>query len=258
MAQNRSVALVTGGRRGIGLGCAVALAGRGFDIVIHALDLDEEVSAGMAVVEAAGARVACVYGNIANLDVHSALLRDAIDSFGRLDCLVNNAGVSALSRGDLLDVSPESFDRCAEVNLRGTFFLTQRFARYLLNDAPAPNGHRSIVVIASANAHAPALTRGEYCISKAGLGMMAKLFALRLAEAGVGVYDIRPGIIRTEMTAPVRGRYDAFIADGGVPMQRWGEPEDIGRAVAAAAAGDLPYTVGQPLYLDGGLTLPHF
>lgn len=212
----------------------------------------------MAAVEQAGGRVGCIYGDIGELDGHGGLLRDAVDEFGRLDCLVNNAGVPAMRRGDLLDVSPESYDRCLAVNTRGTFFLTQRFARYLLEAAPAPVGHRSIVLITSANAHAPAINRGEYCISKAGLAMAAKLFAVRLAETGIGVYDIRPGIIRTEMTAPVSERYDTLIADGGVPMPRWGEPEDVGRAVAAAAAGDLPYTIGQPLFIDGGLTLPHF
>ena len=255
---DRPVALVTGGQRGIGRGCAVALAARGFDVVIHTLDPAENVTEATAAVEAAGARAAQVAGDVADLSSHAAMLEAAIGAFGRLDCLVDNAGVSALHRGDLLDITPESWDRCQAVNARGTFFLTQSFARYLLQMAPPALGHRSIVIISSANAHAVALNRGEYCVSKAGAAMIARLFALRLAGDGIGVYDIRPGIIRTEMTAPVRERYERFFAQGGVPMPRWGEPEEIGRAVASAAAGDLPYTVGQPLYLDGGLTLPRF
>lgn len=258
MAGPRPVALVTGGQRGIGRGCAVALAARGFDVVIHTLDAAEDAAEAAAAVAAAGGGAAQCSGDIADVAAHAPLLDTAIAAFGRLDCLVNNAGVPALARGDLLDVTPESWDRCQAVNTRGTFFLSQRFARYLLQRAPDALGHRSIVVISSSNAHAVALSRGEYCVSKAGAAMVAKLFALRLAEAGIGVYDIRPGIIRTDMTAPVKERYDRFFADGRVPMPRWGEPEEIGRAVAAAAAGDLPYTVGQPLYLDGGLTLPSF
>lgn len=255
---NRPVALVTGGQRGIGRGCAVALAKRGYDVVIHTLAGSEDVSEVSMAVADAGARAASISGDIADLDGHAALIDGAVAAFGRLDCLVNNAGVSALARGDLLDVTPESYDRCQTVNTRGTFFLTQRFARYLLHDAPPSIGHRAIVIISSANAHAVALNRGEYCISKSGLAMMAKLFALRLAAEAIGVYDIRPGIIRTEMTAPVREKYDQYFAQGGVPMPRWGEPDEIGRAVACAASGDLGYTVGQPLFLDGGLTLPHF
>ncbi len=254
----RPVALVTGGQRGIGRGCAAALAARGFDVVIHTLEPGEDIAEARSAVEAAGGRAAHVSGDIADLSAHAGLLDAAIAAFGRLDCLVNNAGVSVLVRGDLLDVSPESWDRCQGVNTRGTFFLTQRFARYLLGEAPPALGHRSIVIISSANAHAAALARGEYCVSKAGVAMVARLFALRLAEAGIGVYDIRPGIIRTDMTAPAKERYDRFIADGGVPTRRWGAPEDVGRVVASAAAGDLPYTVGQPLLVDGGLTLPHF
>lgn len=255
---NRPVALVTGGQRGIGRGCAVALAKRGFDVVIHTLADGEDASEASAAVADAGGRTARVSGDIADLAGHAALLDSAVAAFGRLDCLVNNAGVSAHDRGDILDVTPESYDRCQAVNTRGTFFLTQRFARYLLHDAPPAVGHRAIVIISSANAHAVALNRGEYCISKSGLAMMVKLFALRLAAEGIGVYDIRPGIIRTEMTAPVQDKYDRFFAQGGVPMPRWGEPDEIGRAVACAADGDLGYTVGQPLFLDGGLTLPHF
>ncbi|MEZ5670785.1 MAG: 3-ketoacyl-ACP reductase [Alphaproteobacteria bacterium] len=254
----RPVALVTGAQRGLGRACAAALAARGFDLVLHALDPDEDLAACAADVAAAGGRWARVAGDIAEIGTHGALVDAAAGAFGRLDCLVNNAGVSVLARGDLLEVSPESYDRCQAVNARGTFFLTQAFARHLLAAPQPAAGHRSIVVISSVNAEAVALNRGEYCVSKAGAAMVARLFAVRLAEAGIGVYDIRPGIIRTEMTAPSTARYDAFFAAGGAPMPRWGEPGDVGRAVAAAAAGDLGYTVGQVLYIDGGLTVARF
>lgn len=252
----RPAALVTGARRGIGRGCAVALAEAGFDVVVHDLEPSAELGACAGAVEAAGGGVAVVAGDIADLSAHAGLLDTAIGAFGRLDCLVNNAGVSVLSRGDLLDVSVESYDRCQTVNARGTFFLTQRFARYLLDSAPPSAGHRAIVVISSANADMVSPDRGEYCVSKAGLAMMAQLFAVRLAPEEIGVYDVRPGIIRTEMTAPSAAKYDAFFAAGGAPMPRWGTPEDIGRVVAAAARGALAYTVGQVLRVDGGISVP--
>jgi len=254
----RPVALVTGARRGIGRGCAVALAEAGFDIVVHDLEPSTDLGAStdaVAAAAAAGGRAAAVVGDIADVARHGALLDSAVAAFGRLDCLVNNAGGSVLSRGDILDVSVESYDRCQAINGRGTFFLTQRFARYLLEAAPPALGHRSVVVISSANADVVSPDRAEYCISKAGLAMMAQLFAVRLAPEGIGVYDVRPGIIRTEMTAPAQDKYDALFASGAVPMPHWGRPADVGRVVAAAAGGALPYTVGQVLRVDGGLAV---
>lgn len=252
----RPVALVTGAQRGIGRACALALAGAGFDVVVHDLERSDELEASVAAVASAGRRADMVTGDIADLAGHAALLHGAVGAFGRLDCLVNNAGVSVLSRGDLLDVTVESWDRCQAVNARGTFFLTQRFARYLLREAPPAVGHRAIVVISSANADVVSPDRGEYCVSKAGAAAIAQLFAVRLAPEGIGVYDVRPGVIATEMTAPSRAKYDAFFAAGGAPMPRWGTPEDIGRVVAAAAGGSLAYTVGQVLRVDGGLAIP--
>ncbi len=253
----RPAALVTGAGRGIGRATAVALVRRGFDVVANERSPAEDTAATVAAVEAAGGRAAVALGDVARLDAHGPLLDAAWGAFGRLDCLVNNAGVSVLSRGDLLDATPESFDRCLAVNARGAFFLTQAFAKRLLAGRASPAGHhRSIVFVTSCNAEVVSTNRGEYCVSKAGASMAARLFAVRLAPEGVGVYEVRPGVIMTEMTEPSRERYDRFFAEGGAPLPRWGEPEEVGRCVAALASGDLPYTVGQAVLVDGGLALP--
>jgi 3-oxoacyl-[acyl-carrier protein] reductase len=259
MTEQRPVALITGGRRGIGRGIALALAGSGFDLVVNDLERDRDAEDTLAAAAERGARAAFLAADIADLGAHAHLVDDAIGAFGRVDCLVNNAGVSVLSRGDLLDVSLESYDRCLSVNLRGPFFLTQLVARKMLS-RPAREGAppRSIVTITSVNAELASTNRGEYCISKAGASMLTRLFALRLAPHGVGVYEIRPGIIRTSMTAPVAERYDREIAAGATPIARWGEPEDIGRAVATVAAGRLPFSAGQVIWVDGGLGVPRF
>lgn len=254
----RPVALVTGAGRGIGRGIATVLARHGFDVVVHDRDATCDTAGTVADVEAAGGQAAVAYADIADLAAHAALLDAATAAFGRLDCLVNNAGVSVLARGDLLDATPESFDRCIAVNLRGSFFLAQRFARLLLQTEALPGMHRSIVFVTSSNAEAVSLNRGEYCVSKAAAAMAARLFALRLAPAGIGVYDVRPGIIRTEMTLRSKDRYDAMIADGAVPMPRWGTVEDVGQVVATLATGAMPYTVGLPVLVDGGLVMPRY
>lgn len=253
----RPVALVTGCQRGIGRAIAVALADAGFDIAANDREPSELLSETLRLVEAKGARAAAFPADIADLAAHEGLLERASADFGRLDCLVNNAGVSVLARGDLLEVSPESWDRCLSVNTRGPFFLSQRFARRLLEaPRPAPGRHRSLIFVTSVNAAAASVNRGEYCVSKAGLGMVSKLFALRLAEHGVGVYEIRPGIIATDMTAPVKESYDRAIADGVSAIRRWGQPEDVAAAVATVAQGRLPFTVGETIHVDGGLLLP--
>jgi NAD(P)-dependent dehydrogenase (short-subunit alcohol dehydrogenase family) len=258
-ALDRPVALVTGGRRGIGRGSALALAEAGFDLVLVDLERDADAEETLAGIAARGGHAAFLAGDVAALDGHAALVDAAYDAFGRLDCLLNNAGVGVLSRGDLLDVTVESYDRCLATNLRGTFFLTQAVARRMLNVPPAAGSpQRSIVTITSVNAEIASTSRGEYCISKAGASMLTRLFALRLAPHGIAVYEIRPGVIRTAMTAPVFDRYQAAIDNGLSPIARWGEPEDIGRTVATLATGGLPFTVGQVVYVDGGLHLPAF
>lgn len=252
----RPVAIVTGARRGIGRAIALGLAGRGLDLVLNDLGPSDELDATAEGVRSAGAQAVIALADIGDLASHAGLL-DAAFAFGPVACLVDNAGVSVMRRGDLLELTPESWDRCQDVNTRGTFFLTQAFARRLIGQE-APPVHRSIVIVSSSNATAASINRGEYCVSKAGLAMVTKLFALRLAPLGIGVYEIRPGIIRTEMTAPSKERYDAFFAGDGTPMPRWGEPEEVAKAVGACATGELPYTVGQPIAVDGGLTLSRF
>jgi NAD(P)-dependent dehydrogenase (short-subunit alcohol dehydrogenase family) len=255
----RPVALVTGGRRGIGQGIAFALAETGFDLVINDLERDGEAEATLAGIAARGAQACFIAADIADLAAHAGLVDVACAAFGRLDCLINNAGVSVLARGDLLDVAPESYDRCLNVNLRAPFFLTQRIARRMLEQAPPEGGPpRSIVTVTSVNADILSLGRGEYCISKAGASMLTRLFALRLAPHGISVFEVRPGIIRTPMTAPVAESYEREIAQGLTPIARWGEPADVGRAVATAATGQLPFSVGQVIYVDGGLSLRAF
>lgn len=266
MRGRRPLALVTGARRGLGRAIAVALAARGFDLALNDLEAGGDLDETGRRVEGEGGKAVLLPGDIANLDIHEQLVAEAAAS-GPLNCLVNNAGVSVLERGDLLDATVESFDRCLTVNTRATFFLTQTFAKHLLQPGPnttakveaeAESPPASVIVVSSSNATAVSINRGEYCVSKAAASMIAKLFAVRLAGAGIGVYEIRPGIIATEMTAPSQERYDQFFAEGRCPMPRWGQPEEVGRAVAACASGDLPYTVGQPILIDGGLTLPNF
>lgn len=250
------VALVTGGRRGLGAAAAVALAERGFDVAITDLEQDQDAQHAVAAVKQTGRRAAFIAADIGKLDAHAMLVDRVWSEFGTLDCLVNNAGVQVRQRGDLLDVTPESFDLLLSVNLRGTFFLTQAVARRMVKELRAPSDpHRSIITLSSANAVMASINRGEYCISKSGLSMVNKLFALRLADHGIGCYEIRPGVMRTGMTAPAKADYDLRIANGLVPMKRWGEPEDIGVAVATLAAGALPFITGQAFAVDGGLQI---
>jgi NAD(P)-dependent dehydrogenase (short-subunit alcohol dehydrogenase family) len=259
MTTKRPVALITGGRRGIGRGIAFALAEAGFDLVVTDLERDADAEATLAGIGERRAQASFIAADLADLEAQPGLVDATLAAFGRLDCLVNNAGVSVLSRGDLLEVSPESYDRCLDVNLRGPFFLTQRIARRMLDQAPRAAGPpRSIVSITSVNAEVASLSRGEYCISKAGASMLTKLFALRLAPHGIGVFEVRPGIIRTPMTAPVAERYQREIERGITPIARWGEPADVGRVVATIATGQLPFSAGQVIYVDGGLSLPSF
>ncbi len=244
-------ALVTGGRRGIGKAIALALAEQGFDVAVADVVASDELTATAAEIAARGRRAAAIAADIGRIESHAALLDEAEAKVGPLTTLVNNAGVSVLSRGDLLDVSPESYDRCQSINTRGTFFLTQAFARRLT--AHAADGHRAIITISSANAVAPSIARGEYCISKAGAAMITKLFAARLSNDGIGVYEIQPGFIETDMTAPSKAKYDALIEGGLTVIKRFGTAPEVGRIAATLAMGLLPYTSGQVIQADGGL-----
>jgi NAD(P)-dependent dehydrogenase (short-subunit alcohol dehydrogenase family) len=244
-------ALVTGGRRGIGKAIALALAEGGFDVAVADIVASEELSAAAAEVAALGRKSVAIVADIGDIAAHGKLLDDAEAAVGPLTTLVNNAGVSVLSRGDLLDVTAESYDRCLAINTRGTFFLTQAFARRVL--ASSSTGHRSIVTVSSANAVAPSIARGEYCISKAGAAMITKLFAARLSDDGIGVYEIQPGFIETDMTAPSKAKYDALIEGGLTVIKRFGTPAEVARIALTLAQGLLPYTSGQVIQADGGL-----
>ncbi len=256
---SRPAALVTGASRGIGRAIAVELAQSGFDVALNARSDSPALQEAVAEVEGNGGRAVPVPGDVGDLDGHAAILDTVYTTLGNLHCLVNNAGVSVLSRGDLLDVSRESYNRCLDVNARGTFFLTQTAARRMLaEDDNTVMSHRSIVFVTSANAVAASVQRGEYCMSKTALSMAAKLFGLRLAAEGIGVYEIQPGLIETDMIKPSRDRYIQLVKEGLTAIQRLGQPEDVASVAAAAATGRLPYTVGQEIRVDGGLLVTKF
>lgn len=246
------MALVTGLARGIGRAIAWALADAGFDVAGCDLAHDDDAATTLDGLARRGARHRFVACDIADLEAHPALLEAALALSGRVDCLVNNAGVPAARRGDLLALSPGDFDRVMAVNLRAPFFLAQTVARAMLAD-PDPAGPRSIVTVSSISATHASPERAEYCLSKSALPMMTQLLALRLAPAGIAVWEVRPGIVRTRMTAPVASRHDASIAGGQVPAGRWGEPGDVGRTVAVLATGALPFATGEAVHVDGGL-----
>ena len=247
-------ALVTGGRRGIGKAIALALAGGGFDVAVNDVADSSELEATVAEISALGVKSVAVIADISDPASHTAMLDGAEAALGSLTTLINNAGVSVLNRGDLLEVTPESYDRCLDVNTRGTFFLTQAFAKRLKPSA----SHRSIVTISSANAGGVSINRGEYCISKAGVSMMSKLFAARLSNEGVGVYEIQPGFIETDMTAPSKVRYDKLIEEGLTVIKRFGRPDEVGRIALTLAQGLLPYTTGQIIQADAGLMMVRY
>jgi NAD(P)-dependent dehydrogenase (short-subunit alcohol dehydrogenase family) len=253
-----SSALVTGARRGIGKAIALALARRGLDVAVLDRVVTGELRAVAGDIRSLGRRSVAISADIARIEGHPAAIDEAEAAVGPLDYLVNVAGVSVQARGDLLDVTPESYDHCLDINTRGTFFLMQAFARRAVA-RPAATGRRcAIVTITSSNAVAASITRGEYCISKAALSMACTLFALRLAGQGIEVYEVQPGLIATEMTAPSKPRYDRMIEEGLTAIPRWGLPEDVAGVVATLVFEGLPYTVGQPIRVDGGLLIRKF
>ena len=245
---------VTGGRRGIGRAIAYAFAEKGAAIVINDVVDDEATGETMEGIAERGGKARFLKSDIGDLAAQEGLVRDAFAAFGGLDVLINNAGISVAQRGDMLDASPASFDRLIEVNLRGPYFLTQAVARRWL--AESSTRPRSIINLASANAELASIDRAEYCISKTGVAMMTKLYAIRLAQAGIAVFELRPGVIRTDMTAVVKERYDRLIEGGLTPIKRWGEPSDLGPVAVALASGDFHFCTGQVMHVDGGLQIP--
>jgi NAD(P)-dependent dehydrogenase (short-subunit alcohol dehydrogenase family) len=257
----RPVALITGAGRGIGRAIALELARGGYDIAGNDVVVDfEDLQTGLTEVgkhvEALHSVFYSVPGDIASLKTHPALIESVLDRFGRIDVLVNNAGIAPDPRRDILDTAPESYDRVMAVNSRGAFFLTQRIARHMIEASGKRSGvHHSIVFISSISASVSSPSRAEYCISKAALSQAARLFAHRLAEHAINVYEVRPGIIRTAMTEPVQEKYDRLIAEGLVPQGRWGNPEDVGRAVLALIRGDFGYSTGLIVDISGGMNI---
>jgi 3-oxoacyl-[acyl-carrier protein] reductase len=244
---------ITGARRGIGRGIAFAFADAGYDVVIADLVAESETQEVLTGLRERGAKAVYLQGNIADLKNLPSLADKAFSAFRGLDCLVNNAGVSVRKRGDILEVTPESYDEVMGINLRGTFFLTQEIARRMVaTTSPHP---RSIISLSSANAVLVAPDRAEYCLSKVGVSMMTKLYAVRLAEPGIACFEIRPGIIHSDMTAVVKDRYDKLIAEGISPTRRWGEPEDIARVAISLASGNFHFSTGDAYHVDGGLLI---
>jgi 3-oxoacyl-[acyl-carrier protein] reductase len=259
--------MVTGGSRGIGRGIAIALAAEGFDVVVNyarnaaaAADVQREI-------EGLGRRALLVQADISVAADRSNLVAQTLAEFGQIDLLVNNAGIAPDVRADLLEASEESFDRLININLKGPYFLTQLVAREMLKKtgtgtvSPPPETGRGtvfspkIVNITSVSAYAASVNRGDYCIAKAGLAMMTQLYAARLAEHGINVYEIRPGIIQTDMTGPVKAKYDELIEKGLTPIRRWGQTDDVAKAVVALAKGLLPFSTGEVINVDGGFHL---
>jgi 3-oxoacyl-[acyl-carrier protein] reductase len=250
---SQRVALITGGTRGIGLGIARALARDGWTLALSGLRRRDEVAS--VVDELTGTGVAAEYwpADIGNPVERAQLLQSVAAKFGTLHALVNNAGRAPRVRADLLDATEDSFIEVLGTNLQGPYFLTQAVARLMVeNKSPMS----AIVFVTSVSAEMASPNRGEYCVSKAGLSMAAKLFALRLAEHAIPVYEVRPGVVATDMTAGVRDTYDRRIAEGLIPQARWGQPEDVGRAVAALLRGDIQYATGTIINVDGGLSIP--
>jgi 3-oxoacyl-[acyl-carrier protein] reductase len=253
----KRVALVTGGTRGIGLGIAGRLVDAGFRLAINGRRAEADVSETLDEFRQLGADVLYCQADVSRSADRLKLVQTIQQQFGRLDVLVNNAGVAPESRVDLLDANEESFDRVMDINLKGPYFLTQLIARWMVEQKQADATYSGVVVnVSSISATVASVNRGEYCISKAGVAMATALWATRLAEFGIQVYEVRPGVIRTDMTAKVTEKYDKLIAEGLTVDPRWGTADDVGRAVAILARGELSYATGNVLLVDGGLTLP--
>jgi len=256
MAERKGVALVTGGARGIGLGIARCLAAEGWDLALCGVRAASAVGVPLGELRKLGVDVLYSQADVSDPQARRALLDEVRRHFGRLHVLVNNAGVAPKVRADILEATEESFEHVLRTNLQGPYFLTQAAANWMIDQRKADDRFQACVInISSISATVASPSRGEYCISKAGISMATQLWAVRLGEFGIAVYEVRPGVIRTDMTAAVTEKYDRLIGEGLCVQPRWGMPEDVGRAVAMLARGDLPYSTGQVVMVDGGLTL---
>ncbi len=252
-----AVALITGGTRGIGFGIARALAAEGYRLAVCGVRDEQAAAPSLADLRADGTDVLYCRCDIGKRDDRVAMLDRIRSHYGRLDILVNNAGVAPKERRDLLDATEESFEWVLKTNLQGPYFLTQAVARWMIEQADAIAGFSGMIInVSSISATVVSPNRGEYCVSKAGVSMATQLWAVRLAEFGIPVYEVRPGVTATDMTSGVKEKYDKLIADGLIPQRRWGDPADTGNVVAALARGNFPYSTGQVIMVDGGLTIP--
>lgn len=249
-------ALITGGSRGIGLGIAEKLAAEGYNLIINGMRPEEAVAGVLSKLTAFGVEVSYCAGNIGAAEDREKICAFVKGSAGKLNILVNNAGVAPLERKDVLETTEESYERVMDINLKGAYFLTQSLANWMIELKKADEGFQAgIINVSSISATVASVNRAEYCISKAGMSMMTQLFAIRLSDFDIPVYEVRPGITETDMTAGVKEKYDRLIEDGLTLQKRWGTTADVGMAVAALARNDFPYSTGQVIMVDGGLTI---
>lgn len=250
------IALITGGTRGIGLGIAIELAQAGFDLAVNGMRDEATVKPTLDELRNYGAQVDYFQGDVSKNDNRQRMVDAILSHFGKINVLVNNAGIAPPERKDILEATGESFDVVMNVNLKGPYFLTQLIAnKMIVSKKQMPDEFFCIINVSSVSATVASVNRGEYCISKAGIAMATKLWASRLGEFDIPVYEIQPGVIRTEMTAGVERKYDQLFANGMAIQQRWGIPSDIGKVAAAMATGSLPYSTGQVVMVDGGMTV---
>ena len=255
----KRVALITGGSRGIGFGIAKHLAQSGFDLAVNGVRDEKAVADVLQELHNTGVDVLYCQGDVSLTDDRKKIIEKVKKHFGKLHVLVNNAGVAPKERKDILETTEESFDRLMATNLKSTYFLSQHVANCMIEQKKADTSFTSCIInVTSVSATVANVNRGEYCVSKAGMSMVTRLFAVRLGEYDIPVYEVRPGVIDTDMTASVKEKYDKLFEDGLAVQKRWGYPDDVGKAVSALALGNFPYSTGQVIMIDGGITLSRF
>jgi 3-oxoacyl-[acyl-carrier protein] reductase len=255
-SESKPVALITGGSRGIGLGIARELAKAGFNLAINGMRAEEEVQDSLKELQSLGADTIYCRGSVSEPEGHQAIHDAVLSKWGRINVLVNNAGIAPPRRDDILEAAPDIYDTVMDTNLKGPYFLTQKVARHMVALKKSdPASSCCIINVSSVSATVASVNRGEYCISKAGIAMATQLWAVRLAEYDIPVYEIRPGIIKTDMTSGVQEKYDRLLDQGLCLQKRWGIPEDVGKVAAAMASGYMPYSTGQVVMVDGGMTI---